>query len=160
MRRAAYIGLAAIALAGCAPDIVTVDMNYPSQETFLQSEFARIFVYPLSERDLGLCPTILRGTLSGAAIDQAILKTDPASVCQFQRGGVVFRDIPEGPHAWVGVVTNDASVPLLAGCTVAELYVDAPEIEINLFMTQMYRTTVPENPRCTSIADKCERGCP
>ena len=147
----------ALAAGGCSPDPVIVDLNFPSQETFLQSQFARVRVFDLSPDELGGCPTLVGESISGTAATDAVQDSDNVDVCD-AFGGIAFDEIGEGPKAFV-VTTSAMNEVILAGCTVAEVYADAPTVTVHLAMTPRYAIAITGASPCMSISDKCERGC-
>jgi hypothetical protein len=151
-------GLAVVlGLAGCATDPVTLDLNFPSNETFLHSEQARIVVFDVGPGGLGDCPVLLGEVLAGAPFIPPIHDTGRVSVCNFRNGGVTVGAPAEGPLAWIAVIEDASNTPLLTGCTIAEVYADAPAILIHLYPTDEYRTAVTGPPRDSSIEAKCSR---
>jgi hypothetical protein len=136
---------------------VIVDLNFPSQETFLQSQFARVRVFDLSQDELGECPALLAEAIAVTTAADAAHDSDNVDVCD-AFGGIAFDEIGEGPKAFV-VTTSAMNEVILAGCTVAEVYPDAPAVTVHLAMTPRYAIAVTGTSPCMSIADKCERGC-
>jgi len=159
VRNAAFLLLAAVGLVGCAPEPVTVSVNFPSQEAFLHSEFAQIQIFELSPTELGSCPDLLVPAIAGTGSVRPKLRSGSVNVCDLFDGGVSFDEVGEGPHAYVAVARNEANRPLLAGCTVGEVYADAPEIVVRLTQTSEYYSAVSGPPACSTVEDKCERGC-
>ena len=157
LRLALVAALVALSAAACSPDPVVVDLNFPSQETFLQSQFARVQVFDLQQDELGRCPALVGEAISGATADAPAHDSDNVDVCD-AFGGIAFDDIGDGPKAFV-VTTAAMNEVILAGCTVAEVYRDAPTVVVHLGMTPRYAIAVTGTSPCMSIADKCERGC-
>lgn len=145
-------------VAGCG-ETVPLALAFPSSESFVRSVNARVFVLDVGD-DLGICPTLLMraelGTLSGD-----VAQTNLQSVCDFREGAVQIPDVPEGEHAYVAVATNEAGQVLLAGCRIADPYVDGGPLEITLSTTERYRTAFPAGtaPPTCSVEDKCVRSC-
>lgn len=155
----ALLLLPLLALSGCAPEPVVVDLRFPSESTLLFSEFARILVFPLESGELGRCPELTADANSGNVSD-ALIDTGTQPVCSFRQGGVSFEDMPSGPFAYVALVEDDSNQLLLDGCTVAEVYEDAPRIQISLFPTEDYATlTAGMTPACPNVETKCGGGC-
>lgn len=158
IHRLAWLGTAlALCAGGCSPDPVIVDLNFPSQETFLQSQFARVRVFDLAQDELGRCPTLVGESISATTATVPVHDSDNVDVCD-AFGGIAFDEIGEGPKAFV-VTTSTMNEVILAGCTVAEVYADAPTVPVHLAMTPRYSIAVTGTSPCMSIADKCERGC-
>ena len=68
--------------------------------------------------------------------------------------------MPAGPFAYVALVEDDSNQLLLDGCTVAEVYEDAPRIQISLFPTEDYAAlTTGMTPACPNVETKCGGGC-
>ena len=148
-------GLLLALCAGCGADPVAVELNFPSQETFLQSDFARVRVFDLAPDGLGDCPALLAAATVGTdGPTPPSHDSNNVDVCD-AFGGIAFDEIGEGPKAFVAT-TSASNMVILAGCTVGEVYADAPTIVVHLEMTSAYTTTPSD---CTSVADKCERGC-
>jgi hypothetical protein len=159
-RAGGVIAVAALAVAvGCGSEPVTLELNFPSQETFLYSEQAEVLAFPVGASGLGECPRLLAEVSAGSPSETAAVETGAQPVCRFRSGGVTVDSVEEGPHAWVAVVEDGANTPLLRGCTIAEVYADAPRIVIHLFMTDEYRTAATAPLACASVEDKCASGC-
>lgn len=156
IRMAVVVSL--LGVAGCANEPVTMELNFPSKETFLQSEFARVRVFDLREDELGICPSLVGQAISGAGGHVAALDSQNVAVCDARNGGIRFDEVSEGPKAFVATASRSNQV-ILAGCTIAEVYADAPVVVIRLAPTARYATVVTEAPECRSIEDKCDRGC-
>ncbi|MCC7536583.1 MAG: hypothetical protein IT379_10240 [Deltaproteobacteria bacterium] len=154
------IALAALGLvAACKPDPVVVQLRFPSQQMFLQSEFARIAVVDLAANDLGACPRLVDQGINDSFNPRPVLDSGATAVCNFRSGGVTFDEIDEGPKAFVGIVREENNTAILAGCAIGEAYNDAPTIDIVLTATEQYRTAALDMLTCSDIEDKCERGC-
>lgn len=137
MRRlpsAAILAITASLAGACAPEPVIVDLNFPNTDAFMRSEQARLRVFPLTPDQLGLCPTLLDGLPTEAFPVEPVFDSQLTSVCAV-RGGLELPDLGEGPHAYV-VEVQSTTVRILQGCTVAEVYVDAPDVVISLHPTQ------------------------
>jgi hypothetical protein len=149
--------LAATAMA-CAPEPVTIDVNFPSDRAFLFSEAIEVHAYEVSTAELGGCASLVGQLLTARAANEApVLRSNPLRACTVLAGGMTFDDVPEGPLAWVGLA-KDANRTLLAGCTVAEVYADAPVVTIHMFMTADYRMAVRNlDPAWRTIDEKCGR---
>lgn len=143
--------------AGCGADHVAVELNFPSQETFFNSDFARVRVFDLAPDALGDCPSLVASAIAGTGERAPSQDSNNVDVCDAY-DGIVFDEIGEGPKAFV-VTASASNTVILAGCTVGEVYPDAPTIVVHLAMTSAY-TSASTPSSCTSIADKCERGCP
>ena len=150
----------ALVLSGCAPTPVDVQIDFPSLQTFLHSEFGRLFVYELEpEQGLGECPALLDQVDRGAFGEPA-LDSDWQPICSFREGGVRFAHVPPGPHAYVAISRDESNTILLSGCRVAEAYEGAPPVELELFPTLDYaRATDGVVLTCSDEQDKCQGGC-
>ncbi len=160
MKRLPHLVLILV-MAGCAPDANELDLNFPSLDTFLYSSFARVQVFDVSPGELGLCPTLVGQAVRASTSRPSSYDTGEMPVCDFRHGGVVFGDVGSGPKAFVAVVSDASNRVLLSGCTMSEVYEDAPGITIRLFMTDRYHEVVADIGEldCTDMDDKCERGC-
>ena len=154
-RALALIAVCVLGTVGCAPDPVRVEVIFPSEETFLVTQLVRIRAFEADPNDLGLCPTLVNEVVTGTP-REAVINGPPLRACTVREGGFSVEDVPPGPLAWVATAET-VSTRLLAGCTVAEVYADAPTIDIDLFMTSDY--PVGATPMCLSVEDKCVRGC-
>jgi hypothetical protein len=148
-----------LVLAGCGSEPITLELNFPSQETFLYSEQARVLAFPVSGGGLGDCPHLLAEVSAGSTEDLPAVDTGAVPVCRYRSGGVTIDEDPEGPMAWIAVVEDASNTPLLTGCAIAEIYADAPVIRIPLFMTDEYRAATTAPLACSSVEDKCAAGC-
>lgn len=145
MRRFLPALLLAIASA-CAPSPVTVDLNFPNTDAFMRSEQVRLRVFPLSADELGVCPALLDGLPTGAFPIDPVFDSQLTSVCAV-RGGLELPELGEGPHAYV-VEVQSATTRILQGCTIGEIYVDAPDVVVALHPTMDFDqvTPVPGTP--------------
>lgn len=149
----ALLTTASLTCVGCANEPVTVELNFPSHETFLHTDIGRVMVFDIDARTLGDCPELIADATAGSA--SPALDSGNVLVCDLFDGGVQFDEIGEGPKAFVGVASNASNVPLLTGCTVGEIYADSPRIVISLSPTAQYTTTVGDTPAHASVTDKC-----
>jgi len=157
---AAVIAIWGLGLLGCRPDPVPIELEFPSTETFLYSDLGQLMVFGLTQETLGDCPRLVDEVLAGSASDPPILDTGERSICGFCNGGVSYDDVAEGARAFVMVARDDANTPLLTGCTVGEVYNDAPTIVINLFVTDEYAGVAAAGaPLFTDPSVKCRGEC-
>lgn len=158
--RSPALAVLALALAGCAPNPVDVQVGFPSLETFLYSDFGRLLVYEVDpDTGLGDCPALIDAVGRGA-FGEPVLDSEWQPICSFRNGGVQFGDVPPGPHAYVGIARDQSNTILLSGCRVAEAYEAAPAVELDLFPTSDYAdVTSGVTLTCSSEEDKCQRGC-
>jgi hypothetical protein len=143
--------------AGCA-ETVTVELNFPSPDTFVRSENAIILAFAIDERDVDGCPEIINQIL----IDSRSTATEQSRshpVCDFRNGGVTFSGV-NGLALYVAVTRNDRD-PLLAGCAARDLSKDRSSLLIYLSPTEQYRDTYdPGDPAFCRPEEKCGLGCP
>ena len=159
--RPARSALAALfLLAGCGPNPVTIDVVFPSTETFLHSEQAQLLVYEAGEDGgLGSCPQILED-IANNDLGDPILDSERVPVCDLRNGGVGFDDVPQGPKAFVVLAFDDANTLLLSGCRIGEAYEGAMPIEVDVFPSDEYASTIMGTTlTCGTAEDKCTRGC-
>lgn len=156
MRRllsSAVLALAVAPVAGaCAPSPVTVDLNFPNTDAFMRSEQARLRVFRLSPdpddpradamTGLGACPTLLDALQTAAFPIEPVFDSQLTSVCAL-RGGLELPELEEGPHAYLVEVQAATTRRILSGCTVAEVFVDAPDIVVALHPTQDFDEATP-----------------
>jgi hypothetical protein len=145
------------ALGACTNDPLTLELNFPSTEAFLYSEQARVLVFELGTATLGDCPALVAESLAGSTSPARTIPKHP--VCDYEGGGVSLGDVGEGPMAWVAVVEDGSSRAILAGCTVAEVYADAPDVVIHLAQTSQYFMSRAAPPTCSTVVEKCGGGC-
>lgn len=145
-------------LAGCAAT-EPFELNFPSQDTFIRSETAEVFSIPIADGNRDVCPGLLRDVDLGALV--APSTTGQQTVCEFRAGRVSVGDVPEGPVAYVSVVSGSSGSILLTGCTVRDVYTDPEPLTITLTPTSTYRDLYPADTAaetCT-VETKCQLGC-
>jgi hypothetical protein len=157
MRRlfsAALVALSTPLASACAPSPVTVELSFPNTDAFMRSEQARLRVFPLDpspdapwQRGLGACPALLDGLPTNSFPVDPAFDSQLTSVCAM-RSGLELPDLGEGPHAYVIEVQAATTRRILQGCTVAEVYVDAPDIVVALHPTPDFdeSTAAPGTP--------------
>ncbi|MCS6797291.1 MAG: hypothetical protein NZ898_01960 [Myxococcota bacterium] len=144
--------------SGCAPDLTTVELNFPSETAFLYASQARVLVRPLAAADVDRCPELLGDALAGSDV-AASAQMGPASVCAFRDGRVTLDDAPDGPAAWLGLVDDGANRTILAGCAIADGGGGNRVVVIALVQTDRYRETSDVPPTCPTIEAKCGGAC-
>lgn len=164
----AFAGVFAIfaifAMWGCQPSTpVTIELNFPSMTTFLYAEIARIQVFELTEEQIGECPHIIGRAMGGTPARDAYLDSGEVPVCNLRSGGVSFESIDEGPMAYSALVWDASNSLLLTGCTVAEVFEEAPPITVSLHMSTQYSDAVlrinnSDGPLYANEREKCEGG--
>lgn len=139
--------LSLVLLGACAPDAVTIDVNFPTTEAFMKSEQARLLVFPLEGTQLGVCPRLLDELTTQSFSIEAVYDSGLISVCAL-RGGTSLPDIGEGPHAYVVEVSSSSNRRILQGCSIGEIYVGAPAVQVALHPTTDYAmaATAPGTP--------------
>jgi len=159
MRRGLWGALALVLVVGCAPTPVEVDVRFPREENFLFTDFGQLLVFTIDANEgLGDCPALLE-QVESSGIGMPALQTGRRPICEFRAGGVSFDDVPPGPHAYVMLAFDDSDNLILDGCTVAEAYVDAPPVQVQLFPTSDYASsTAGRTLTCSSADDKCAPG--
>ena len=151
--------LAAVA-SGCG-DTVSVELAFPSEDTFIRAETGELHVVELESDEAGVCPQLLaEATLSPPSIDAAI-STQPVSVCELRDGGLEVPDVSTGLAAFVAVARRNGQ-GILAGCTIRDVYKESGPLRIVLAPTDEYRSTFRRGtaPELCTAAEKCNRGCP
>jgi hypothetical protein len=152
--KARLVGLALIASA-CAPAPVDIALSFPSEPTFLFSQFARLTVHPLAPGELGECPALLDAAMSGDD-GMPALDSGRQPVCNFRNRLVRFGSVPAGPNAYVVMVFDQSNTTLLSGCRVAEAYDGAPRVIVSLYPTDNYATaTAGQTPPFANEMAKC-----
>lgn len=162
MKERSTIAILAILLAACGPTPVEVDLAFPREENFLYSDFGRLLVYtvdPDADAGLGVCPALLEQVNAGS-FGEPIFDSDPQPICAFTNGGIAFDDMPAGPHAYVALASDEGNRVLLTGCRVAEVYADAPQVEVFMYPTLEYTSAIQGRTlTCGDAAAKCAAGC-
>ena len=143
--------------AGCSAT-EPFELNFPSQDTFIRSETAEVFVVPVGD-DLDACPRLLRDAALGALDPTA--QTGQQTVCEFRANRVSLPDVAEGASAYVAIVQDSGGMTLLTGCAVRNVYVDDAPLVITLTPTDAYRDRFPVEtpPETCTVETKCQLGC-
>jgi hypothetical protein len=146
---------AALGGMSCAPSEVKVEMNFPTTAAFMHSEQGRLRVFRLTQDDLGICPELLDGLATANFPARAELAFDSqlASACSFLQGAEVT-GIGEGPHAYLAEMRSASNELILQGCRVGEIYVDAPDLRVELQPTNAY-DAVRDMPVSGSPMSRC-----
>ncbi|MCA9616651.1 MAG: hypothetical protein H6721_25060 [Sandaracinus sp.] len=158
MRRSLLISVL-LSLVACGSDTVELQLAFPSSDAFVRSSNAQLFVVDVAE-DLGACPDLLMeaelGTLEGD-----VHESDVISVCDVSVGRLRVPDVSEGVHAFVATAISESGQVLLAGCAIADPYVDSGALTIVMYPTERYRTTFPAGTPAEecSVEQKCQLGC-
>mgnify|MGYP001816491179 CR=1 FL=1 len=153
--------LAAGALVGgCYPEPTTLNLRFPTENSFLYADEAQVVRFNVRESELGICPSLVSQVNEGAG-DREAIEDRTVSVCSLRDGGLEFEDIGDGKRAFVVVVRDQFSTALLTGCIITDTYVDAPEIALALALTEDYTDALERigELQCTDIDEKCSRGC-
>lgn len=129
----------ALSSMSCAPSEVKIEMNFPTTAAFMHSEQGRLRVFRLMQSDLGVCPELLDGLSTANFPVRAQLAFDSglAGACLFLQGAEVS-GIDEGPHAYLVEMRSASNDLILQGCRVGEIYVDAPDLRVELQPTNAY----------------------
>jgi hypothetical protein len=159
-RLTAAIGWLVVGLPACANDPVTVNLKFPSEETVLFSELVHIRAFAITDQELGACPRLITDLLAGGTLSTPSIDLMNVDICRVRSGGLAVDDVPAGPTAWTAVASDNGNTALLAGCAIAEVYADAPAVQIRMFMTEDYADVVAGRTlTCDTIENKCARGC-
>ena len=142
-----FLLIASLVLGACAPSPVTVDVNFPTTDAFMRSEQARVLVFPLTREQLGACPQLLDELPTQSFSIEPVYDSDLTSVCAI-RGGLSLPEFEQGPHAYVVEVFSMGNRRILQGCSIGEVYVDAPNIQVQLHPTMDFdaATAAPGTP--------------
>jgi hypothetical protein len=147
---------------GCGGDVVAVEFNFPSQDTFVRSDSAELYGVAIEPAGAGLCPRFaMDAELDGGSLD-ADFESGQQPICSLRDGRFDFPAPPGGLHAFVAVVRNSMGVAFLTGCTVEEVHSGTDRLLIVLATTDEYRRAVPMLPPtggCTAD-DYCRGACP
>lgn len=128
-RIGSLLSLAMLALAGCAPSPVTVELNFPTSSAFLHSTTGRLLAFPLTADQLGICPELLANLAASSFPLDPVYDSELVDVCDF-RGGMQLPELV-GPHAYLVEVRSE-SMLILAGCSIGEVFAGAETIEVAL----------------------------
>ena len=140
---------------------VDLELNFPSADTFVRSETARVFVANIEKGEEGSCPDLLARAELGVLDEIAVMDSGQKNVCEFQTKELEFSDVPHGKKAYVAVTQSESGEVWLSGCTVFDVSIDPSPLRIVLSPTENYRNEFPPGgpgPMCT-VDSKCQRGC-
>ncbi|UJR84773.1 hypothetical protein [Sandaracinus amylolyticus] len=139
--------IASLLLGACAPSPVTVDVNFPTTDAFMRSEQARVLVFPLTQDQLGACPQLLDELPTQSFSIEPVFDSDLTSVCAI-RGGMSLPEFEQGPHAYVVEIFSAGNRRILQGCSIGEVYVDGPDVQVQLHPTMDFEaaTAAPGTP--------------
>lgn len=150
------------AVAGCAPDALAIELDFPSQETFVRSDMASVIAIELSAERLGDCPELTMQAALQTLDERPVAGTGDLPICDFRDGAASLSNLDGGEKAFVVVVRNSAGQALLTGCTVRDPLADAQGLRIVLTTTEDYRRLFPPGappPDCASADEKCAGTC-
>ena len=149
-------------LGACAVEEQFVELNFPSETTFVRSASAIVVATPLTAGREGECPELIRQAELGVLTSgELAANTGLQSVCDFRNGLVRIPEVPEGLLAYIAVATSEIGQPLLAGCKVSDVYQEGGPLRIVLSPTATYRSLfMAGSPaaQCT-VDSKCGEGC-
>lgn len=150
-----------LAVAGCYPEPTTLNVLFPTEQSFLYSDNAQVVLFNLGETETNVCPALIDQVRDEIGSRESTMDFD-VPVCDLRNGGVSFEDIGEGTRGFV-VVTRDqvGSRPLLYGCITTQTSIEGPDITLSLQFTSGYNDIVEDLGElgCRSIDEKCSRGC-
>ncbi len=149
-----------VALAGCGGEVVDIEIRFPSQETFLRSESARVFRFGVRPDQADLCPALLQETSLGQPSTEPDWDSGLIPVCDLHAGLSVPVE-GAGHEIFIVLTENEADQVLLAGCTVSTSVRSGTTVRlaptpdyVNLYVRQ----PAPDLS-CKTPADKCAHGC-
>jgi hypothetical protein len=159
-RLAVAISTIALGVSACGPEVVEVEVNFPSQETFLRSQGARLFRFRLRSDQRGVCPKLLMETSLGQPSISPEWDSGLVSVCDLHAGLTVPIE-GAGWEAFIVLIENEDDRVLLTGCTVT--IAAESGVAIRLSPTKDYvdlyvRAEAPPLT-CKTAAEKCDAGC-
>lgn len=148
--------LLACAFSGACGSSATYELVFPSQETFLISNNATVTVYKPTERTPDeICRNLSASLPAGESNSTSSGSLD---VCEFaNEDGVVLTGVPTGRVVFFAeVVGGPDRLPILKGCTVADVYADSTDV------VSIQLSTLPNYPdsvelTCAGIEAKCEQ---
>ena len=151
--------IAALAI-GCSGESVTLELNFPSQATFVRVDMVEVYAVPLGPQERGRCPELTMQAEAETLHDFDMDSGAQPACDLLGRAGLELPRSPPGLHAYIAVAREGASA-LLSGCEVEDLEATrSARIPITLAITDEYRTKYPAGtalPTC-SAAEKCG-GC-
>ena len=154
MRRllaAISVALVALALGGCAPAPVTVELGFPTESAFVQARQGRVIVFPLAEDELGICPELLHQLEASRFPIEPVFDSELVDVCEL-RAALRLPELAPGPHAYLVEVRNESAL-ILQGCAIGEVYTGAGAIRVDLHPTEDFD---PASSDMTA-EEKCSR---
>ena len=137
------------------------ELAFPSVEAFVASETARVYVVPVEEGAVAVCPDLL--TFAGSGPPEGAVDTGPVPVCDLRDGGVELPSLDDGLRAYVAIAENTAGTILLQGCTLSDVHADADPVRIALAPTDAYIRLLEADdyvPVGCSVAARCSGACP
>ena len=150
--------LAALCASGCAPPEVTFRLRFPSEETFLMSNTARVEIYDGSGTEEESPDAICRALSIGHPAPLATLHSSGVrDVCEFN-SGLVLKDVGTGRRVFAASAADAGETTILRGCAVLDVTPDREVIEIQLSTLPTYPDA--PTPACPNLQRKCEaRDC-
>ena len=149
-----------LALAGCGGDVVDIEIRFPSQETFLRSESARVFRFGVRPDQADLCPALLQETALGQPSTQPDWDSGLIPVCDLHAGlSVPVEGV--GHELFIVLTENEADRVLLAGCTVSASVRSGALVRLapTPDYVDLYVRRTAAELSCKTPDEKCARGC-
>lgn len=163
MKKVVFVGIA-LCLMGCEPDPIGLDVSFPTEESFLYSDYAEIYMFDISAAERGqVCSELLIGLLNDTLEREPVSSSGPLSACDLRSNGYTFEDIGEGTRAFATIVNavDAGTTPLLYGCVTADTYVDSPSVTLELMTVLGARDLIETigTLGCRNVEEKCRGLC-
>jgi len=159
MRRS-FACIAYLLLSGCEADTITLEIEFPSERSFLLSE--RIEVDVVRERECA------EAVLAVTADPGRIAASGSGSACDARAGRIRLESLPHGTVAFVvrGFhASASPTEPILRGCRIVTIdRTTRPSVGLVLDYTSVYfpyETSViaAGGPTCPTASDVCDGTC-
>lgn len=150
------LGVVSSLVASCGPQLVPLDVRFPSTETFLVSRSMRIRVYALDETS---CAALVTAVSNGRDPEVTPLwEGDGITPCQV-RAGVAIPDVGGGQRGFlVEGLDQTGNNTILAGCAEGEIF-SGNSIDVAIYPTSRYDAAYQSDmPGSESIAQRCGGG--
>lgn len=151
--RALALSLVAyISSTACQPPEVQLVLRFPSEETFLASQNARLDVYDGTENPDAICRALSAGQPPAAGA--LITSSGVRDACALAEGGTTFSSVDVGRIVVFAETQSSEAQAILRGCTVVALDDTTKTVEVQLSTLPTY----PDNLQlsCTNKTEKCQ----
>ncbi|MCS6857922.1 MAG: hypothetical protein NZM37_09435 [Sandaracinaceae bacterium] len=139
------LALGGLALTGCAPKKVALEVAFPSAETFLVTQAIRVRVFVPNQTST--CAALVNDAIGGRMpMEQLVYDINDLTPCSV-RSGAKIPD-PGGGRKLFLVEGLDMmrNTTLLIGCSEGEIHGKSTAIRVRLYPTQNYDRAYRQNP--------------